>query len=131
MADHAIEVLELLVEATYSSDKRELLVRANRQIEVLRWLVRLAKDRKLLTQKQYLYGCTAFAETGRMVGGWLKHATGKGVPKDAPPQAVVRAGVFAEQPVRGGAEGPTRQAQPASGGGLSGRDRKRAGLAPR
>ena len=36
MADHAIGVLELLVEAAYSSDKLELLARANRQIEVLR-----------------------------------------------------------------------------------------------
>ena len=49
LADHSIAVLELLVEAAYSSEKRELLHRANRRIEVLRWLVRLAKDRKLFT----------------------------------------------------------------------------------
>jgi hypothetical protein len=33
------------VEASYTSDKLELLARANREIEVLRWLVRLAEDR--------------------------------------------------------------------------------------
>lgn len=51
LADHAIEALELLVEASYTSHKRGLPARANRGIEVLRWLVRLAKDRKLFTQK--------------------------------------------------------------------------------
>ena len=40
LADHGIEVLELLVEAAYSSRKVELLRRANRELEVLRWLVR-------------------------------------------------------------------------------------------
>ncbi len=66
------------------------------KIEMLRWLVRLAKDRKLFTPKQYEYSCMALAECGRMVGGWLKQARGKGVPADAPAQASVRAGVLVQ-----------------------------------
>ena len=77
LGDRAIGVLELLVEAAYSSDKQHLLAQANREIEVLRWLVRLAKDRKLLTQKQYLFACKGLAECGRMVGGWLKQSATK------------------------------------------------------
>jgi hypothetical protein len=77
LADRAIGVLELLVEAAYSSEKQNLLAQANREIEVLRWLVRLAKDRKLLTQKQYLFACKGLAECGRMVGGWLKQSATK------------------------------------------------------
>ena len=52
LAEHATAVLKLLVEAPYSSDKTELLHRANQQIEVLRWLVCLAKGRKQHDNRQ-------------------------------------------------------------------------------
>jgi len=77
LADRSIGVLELLVEAAYSSRKAEILAEVNRRIEVLRWLVRLAKDRKLLTSKQYQFACKGLAECGRMVGGWLKQSVQK------------------------------------------------------
>lgn len=44
LSDQGIDVLELLVEAAYSPEQAALLARANRGLEVLRWLVRLAKD---------------------------------------------------------------------------------------
>jgi len=53
LAERSIHVLELLVEASWSQDKTPLLAQANREMEVLRWLVRLAHDRKILTAKQY------------------------------------------------------------------------------
>jgi hypothetical protein len=89
LADRAMNILEALIEATYSARKADLLGKANRDIEVLRWLVRLAKDRKLFTPKQYEHSCMAFAECGRMVGGWLKQAAGKGVPQGASAQAAL------------------------------------------
>ena len=89
LADHALKVLELLVEAAYSATKVHLLVRANSTIEVLRWLVRLAKDRRLFTPPQYEFSCTGLTECGRMVGGWLKHSLRKDGTGDAPTQAPV------------------------------------------
>ena len=77
LADHAIGVLETLVEASYSSTKAALLADANRKVETLRWLVRLAKDRKVLTERQYLFACQGLTECGRMLGGWLKQAQSK------------------------------------------------------
>ena len=77
LADRAIDVLELLVESAYSPRKADLLSRANRDIEVLRWLVRLAKDRDLFTMRQYGFACKGLTECGRMVGGWLKQASTK------------------------------------------------------
>ena len=77
LADRAIDVLELLVESAYSPRKADLLSRANRDIEVLRWLVRLAKDRDLFTMRQYGFACKGLTECGRMVGGWLKQSAGK------------------------------------------------------
>jgi hypothetical protein len=43
---------------------------------VLRWLVRIAKERRLLSLRQYEYACGHFAECGRMAGGWLKQVRG-------------------------------------------------------
>ena len=69
LADRAMDILELLVEAAYSHRKADLLAGANRDIEVLRWLVRMATDRKVLTPRQYEHCCLSLAECGRMVGG--------------------------------------------------------------
>jgi len=52
IADRTLNILEVLVEAAYSARKGDLLARANRDIEVLRWLIRMATDRKLLTPRQ-------------------------------------------------------------------------------
>ena len=51
LADAVILVMELLGEAAFSGKekKRELLAEANRKIEVVRWLVRLARLAKLRT----------------------------------------------------------------------------------
>ena len=62
LADRAMDILELLVEAAYSPRKVDLLARANRDIEVLRWLVRMATNRKALTPRQYEHCCLALAE---------------------------------------------------------------------
>lgn len=77
IADRTLNVLEVLVEAAYSARKVDLLARANRHIEVLRWLIRMATDRKLLTPRQYEYCCMGLNECGRMVGGWWKQAATK------------------------------------------------------
>jgi len=100
LADRAIGVLELLIDASYRTTKAERLAEANRQIEVLRWLVRLAKDRNLLTVRQYGYACKGLTECGRMVGGWLKQATAKEHGTDAPTPASFRADCDAGEPDR-------------------------------
>ncbi len=78
LADRALGILELLVEASYSSkeQKSRLLRQANREMAVLRWLIRMAKDRNVLTFKQYEYFSECMYETGRMLGGWLKSSEG-------------------------------------------------------
>jgi hypothetical protein len=72
LTGQAMDVLDLLVEASYAREKTEILATANRKMEVLRWTVRMAKDRKLFTPAQFEFSARAFNECGRMVGGWLK-----------------------------------------------------------
>jgi hypothetical protein len=52
LADGVLEILELIVDATYSDKKSKILLEVNRRLEVLRWLLCLAFDRRLLAGKQ-------------------------------------------------------------------------------
>ena len=74
LADRTLGILEHLVEATYApkAQKKVLLEQVNRDLAVLRWLVRMAQERKLLSVRQYGYACEHLTECGRMAGGWLK-----------------------------------------------------------
>lgn len=84
IADRALNILEALVEAAYSPRKADLLAGINRDIEVMRWLVRMATDRKVLTPRQYEHCCLSLNECGRMLGGWWKQAATKERSPDAP-----------------------------------------------
>ena len=59
LADRALGILEGLVQASHTGgrEKLALLETANRYLEVLRWLVRMAKDRQAISVKQYEYCC--------------------------------------------------------------------------
>lgn len=80
LVDTALNIQECLIEAAYSrgSAKREQLARANRKLEVLRWLVRLAHERELLTGRQFAFSSEQMTECGRMLGGWVKQSGGSG-----------------------------------------------------
>jgi hypothetical protein len=67
-----LEVLELLIEASYTWDKRALLQRANLRLERVRYLIRLAVDLKLLTVKQYEFAARAIVTIGGEIGGWTR-----------------------------------------------------------
>jgi hypothetical protein len=68
----ALDVLESLIDATYSRDRMQHLRRANLGIEKLRFLLRLAADLRLMNHKRYEYAARGLDETGRLVGGWMK-----------------------------------------------------------
>jgi len=76
LADAALEVMELLAQAAYARGKAKasLLEEANRRIETVRWLVRICKDRNLLSGRQFSFSAGCLEECGRMVGGWYKQA---------------------------------------------------------
>jgi hypothetical protein len=77
LSNHVMDVLELLVKASYARDnKNDLLRQANEGIEMTRWIVRIAHDRKLLAPKQFEFSAVALNECGRMVGGWLRQRGG-------------------------------------------------------
>ena len=67
-----LDILDLLIEAKYSRDKRDLLRQANLQLEKLRYLIRVCCDLRLLSRSQYLFAAGQIDEIGREVGRWRK-----------------------------------------------------------
>lgn len=68
----ALEVMEGLVEATYTSQCGPILRRVNLALEKLRFLFRLAKDLRYLDLRRYEHVARSVDEIGRLVGGWIK-----------------------------------------------------------
>lgn len=67
-----LEILEHLIEATYSKEKRAQLLKVNLALEKLRFLFRLTFDRRYINISQYEFIQTEINTAGKMCGGWLK-----------------------------------------------------------
>lgn len=67
-----LEVLRCLVEAAYSREKKALLGRANRELEVVRHLWRVAHELEAMPTKRYAHGAKLLDDLGRQIGGWLR-----------------------------------------------------------
>ena len=67
-----LAVLEALVEAAYSSNKRSLLAKANRDLEICRHLWRLCFEFRAIPIKSYEDGSQLMLSLGQQIGGWFK-----------------------------------------------------------
>ncbi len=72
MQSTALDVLERLIEATYTRNRRPMLLAANVGLEKLRVLQRMAHDFHFLDTRRYEHGSRRIDEVGRLVGGWMK-----------------------------------------------------------
>ena len=68
----ALDVLENVIEAAYSREKRPCLRRASMAIEKLRVLLRICHELGYLDHRGYEHAAERLDEAGRMTGGWLK-----------------------------------------------------------
>lgn len=68
----AMDVLERLIEATYTRRRSGHLAGANLGLEKLRFLFRLAHDLGTLDTRRYEHAARSLDETGRRVGAWRK-----------------------------------------------------------
>jgi len=72
-----LDVLELLIESTYTSDNRKALQQANHQLAVIRHLWRLTYELKNIGIKRYEYGTEMMVQLGSQIGGWMKSRTAR------------------------------------------------------
>ena len=80
----AMDVLQALVEATYSRDRLGHLARANLGLEQLRFMLRLALGLRHLDARRHEHAARQIDEIGRMIGGWRKaHAAANEAPVGA------------------------------------------------
>jgi len=74
MVTTILTIQEALLDAAYGLKRREALERAQSKLNTLRYLLRLAKDLKLLGVEPYGFAAEKMEELGRMIGGWRKAA---------------------------------------------------------
>ena len=68
----ALDILDSLVEATFTRDRKTHLMRANLGIDKLRFLLRMAADFRFLNKSGYEHSARTLDEIGRLIGGWNK-----------------------------------------------------------
>ena len=68
----ALDVLDRLIEATYSKRREDPLKRVNLGLEKLRYFCRLAHGLRYLDQRRYEHAARSLDETGRRAGAWRK-----------------------------------------------------------
>ena len=68
----ALDVLESLVEATYTRQRGAHLARANLGVEKMRLLFRIAHDLRYLDGRRDEHAARSLDDTGRRIGAWRK-----------------------------------------------------------
>ena len=67
-----LDILDLLIDANYTRDKEPILRAVNLKLEKGRYLIRIAKELRLINIGGYEFSARSVDEIGRMVGGWIK-----------------------------------------------------------
>ena len=72
LVTYSLDLLMNLVDATYQARNAAALGAAVRDVNRVRYLIRLSKDLKLLNLASYEFASKGLDEIGRMTGGWWK-----------------------------------------------------------
>jgi len=67
-----LSILSGIIMANQESDKRIYLKRVSVELDKLRILVRLSKDLRFISVRQYGFAAEKINEIGKMLGGWIK-----------------------------------------------------------
>jgi len=70
-----LDIGKTIVHANKLRQKREKLYELDVALEKLRFLIRLAKDLKMMSISKYGHHCERIDEIGKLLGGWMKSAT--------------------------------------------------------
>jgi len=67
-----LNLLKLIIQANAERNKLPYLKQLSIELDKLRILVRLSKDLRFLSIKQYEFAVNKINEIGKMLGGWIK-----------------------------------------------------------
>lgn len=68
----SLDLVEDLIEARYTSNRKPILKRANLRLEKMRILIRIGHKMRYLSNESYRHAAKSIDEVGRMLGGWMK-----------------------------------------------------------
>src|SRR3989344_2517343 len=66
----SLDILRGIIRANASRAKLPILFEASVDLDILRILLRLAKDLKFLSIRQYAFAAEMVNEVGKLLGGW-------------------------------------------------------------
>lgn len=73
LENETIELVKQIIKTNFKrGDKSELIDECFVHYEMIKVLIRLSKDYKLLTMKQYEFASKELDEIGRLLGGWRR-----------------------------------------------------------
>jgi len=72
LENEAIELLKQIVKTNFKKEKKEFIQECFVHYEIVKILIRLSKDYKLLSIKQYEFAAKELDEIGKLLGGWYK-----------------------------------------------------------
>jgi len=67
-----LDIGKMIVHANKLKQKKAKLYEIDIELEKLRFLIRIAKDLKVMTISKYGNHCERLDEIGRLLGGWMK-----------------------------------------------------------
>jgi len=67
-----LEILEEVIETNQKRNKAPFLKKISVKLDKLRILIRLSKDLKFISIRQYGFAAKKINEIGKMLGGWIK-----------------------------------------------------------
>ena len=73
LENEALELLKKIIRANFKrGNKKEFIEECFVSYEIVKVLIRLSKEYKLLNIKQYEFASNQLDEIGRLLGGWYK-----------------------------------------------------------
>ena len=72
LQDATFDYMEALYRATEKRQRYAVLLKADNQIKLIRFYLRLCHDLSLLNTRRFEHASRLLEEMGRLLGGWLK-----------------------------------------------------------
>ena len=73
--EHCVDIITLIFRANVSANKVPHLTQLLELLQVVELLMRLSKDKRFISVKQYAKAVELTTQVGRQAGGWRKSAT--------------------------------------------------------
>jgi hypothetical protein len=73
LIENSLDLLSNLVEAANSHRKATVLAQAGRKVNMLRYLMRLCRDKNILPIDQYQFAIIFLHEFARVIEGWKRY----------------------------------------------------------